>query len=337
MIGGTALDEQRVAHDRGRVSDTADDDAPDRDPDVGGDGGSHVGECHQPDRHAVDRRHRPPLEPRGSKEGTDDRADPARRPHQAEPEVARVERLLRQHDLRDVDEGDREHRQVPGDEHGHQRPRAAHDRDPLGDVTPVPSRLDPSLLQHGAGDPEDQDGGAEEAGGVQPVGDVRARGGDEHPAEQRPDRDRQLVGGPQQRVRARELLGRDEVRQAGIGGGAGEARRDPGEERERDDLPRPDGEGEQDEGGKPEQVGAEEQPLAGEPVDEGAERKADRHRRQEVGDQERADPNTASASGPRRRRSARSPRSTCRARRRASSRRGSGSSPTRARPPAGGR
>ena len=155
---------------------------------------------------------------------------------------------------------------------------------------PVALALHLPFLEQRRGDPDDEHRRDREAHGVQPVREVRPGDGDEDAAEHGAGHDRQLVGGAQQRVRARQQLLGDQVREACVGSRTGEAGGDSRDQSEDDDLPRADREGEQDEHGAAREVGADQNPLAGEPVDERAEQEADRDPGQEVGDQQRADP-----------------------------------------------
>jgi hypothetical protein len=188
----------------------------------------------------------------------DHRAEAVRRPEQAEPEVTGVERHLRQHDLRDVHEGDRQHRQVPREEHGQERPGAQDEPEPLSDVVPVSAAFGLAPLEQCPRDPEQEQPGDAEADGIDDVGRIRAGGCNDDSADQRPERDRQLLGEPQQPVRLREIDRRDQVRQPGVGGRPREAGCDPGQQRQRDDLTGGHGEREQDEHHHPHDVRTDE-------------------------------------------------------------------------------
>ena len=203
--------------------------------------GGDVADPHQRDRGRVDRRSCSAA--RATRTRTA-RRPPRRRPlavHiRPKPKTPASNDDLREEDLGDVDDArSSTHRDAPGDEHRH---AAARDRDdrrkPSATSCQWPAALAPS--PPGAARAEictTSTAESSEAGGVQPVREIRPGGGDEDAAEQRAGHDRQLVGRAQQRVRARQQLLGDEVRQAGVGSRAGEAGGDPGDQRERDDLP----------------------------------------------------------------------------------------------------
>ena len=138
-----------------------------------------------------------------------------------------------------------------------------------------------------------------------------------------PSVQRQVLDRLEQRVRARQVLVRDEVRQPRVDRRPEEAGREAGDGRERDDLRR-----------RSSRTGARRRRRAGrgrrrpsaaarEPVDERPEQEPDRDRRQEVGDQQRRDPRARVRPVARRRRRARRARAGARARSRASRGRGS--------------
>ncbi len=110
------------------------------------------------------------------------------------------------------------------------------------------------------------------------------------PADERPDHPGQVLDRLQEGVRARQVLVRDEVRQAGVHGRPEEARGNAGDTGQRDDRDRRFGEGQGAEDREADEVGADHQPPAREPVDERTEGDAENDDRQELRDQERAHP-----------------------------------------------
>ena len=167
----------------------------------------------------------------------------------------------------------------------------AHDLDPLGHVPPVPAALDAPLLEHGA---PGYGAAARRRSRSWPRSGRRRR------RRRRPRRRSRpssvpivIVSCSASAAASSPAAGRRPATRFGspaYAAGPGEPGGDAGDERERDDLPRADGEDEEDERAQADEVGADQQPLAREPVDERAEQQPDRDRRQEVGDQQRADP-----------------------------------------------
>ena len=119
---------------------------------------------------------------------------------------------------------------------------------------------------------------------------MRAREADEDPPGEGTGGRRQVLGRLEERVRTRQVLVADEVRQPGVDGRPEDAGREPGGGRERDDLARARRERQRGEDAEPGEIGGDHQPAAREAVDERAEDEPDGDRRQEVGDQERAHP-----------------------------------------------
>ena len=150
----------------------------------------------------------------------------------------------------------REHRHVPGDQHGQQRLRADRQREAVLQVGPVAAARGRGRLQQPLRDAVEEDGRDQERAGVDPVGRVDARSRDERAAGQRAERPGEVVHRLQQGVGAREVLVLDEVRQPGVGGRPEEAGRDAGDRGEGDDLRRARREGQRGEDAEADEVGA---------------------------------------------------------------------------------
>ena len=136
----------------------------------------------------------------------------------------------------------------------------------------------------------DEDGRDEERHRVDPVRGVRSRGGGEQAAEDRADGPAQVLDRLQQRVGIAELRLGHEVRDACVDGRTEEARRETGDECQRDDLARVRRERQCREDRGAQQVRRDHQPAALEPVEQRAEREADEDARQDLHDQHGADP-----------------------------------------------
>ena len=116
--------------------------------------------------------------------------------------------------------------------------RPADRAEPVAEVAPVAAADRALALQQPRRDPADERRRDGEGAGVQPVGEVRARGGDERTAEQRADRGRRPLGELQERVGVRQLVVVDEVRAARRGRPAGRTRcRSPRRRRARRSRP----------------------------------------------------------------------------------------------------
>ena len=124
------------------------------------------------------------LDQRRGGEPADDEADPRAGPEQAEAEVAGAERLLGEEHLGDVHDPARDHHDRPDDEHARERPRVPHDREALGEVAPAAAADRAVALQQPRRDERRRARPrARSVDGVDDVGEMRARGGDEHAAE----------------------------------------------------------------------------------------------------------------------------------------------------------
>ena len=128
LVGSAALDEQRVADDRDAVAEPTTQQHR-GDPDVRSDGRGESAAT------SADRgRHRPPRAPRmlqqHRRRGGCRARGRRRRPRGARSRSRRVERLLGEHDLRDVDARGRQHDDVPGQRTMRSAARAPDDRSP---------------------------------------------------------------------------------------------------------------------------------------------------------------------------------------------------------------
>ncbi len=231
------------------------------------------------DRGGIDRADRAVHGPADEDGAAEHEPDPGRRPHQPEAERARVEGLLGEHDLGDVDRSLGDHRQVPDDEDDEQRRGAAHERDPVDHVAPVPPRERLVALEERRRDAREQERRDAEADRVHPVGEVRAGGGDDDPADERAGGRRHPLRRLEQEVRLRQVVVGDEVRHAREQGRPEERVADACDEGEPDDRAGGVGERQGGEDPEPEHVRADEQELAREPVDERAAEEAHERRR----------------------------------------------------------
>jgi hypothetical protein len=122
MIGSAALHEQQVADDRGAVPDEADRDEgggqrePRRD---GGEGDAGRPERQRDDVHARDAE---AVDPATAVEAADGEPQPGRADEDPEAQVAGVEYVLREEDLRDVEERVAYDGDTPDDEDHEERP-----------------------------------------------------------------------------------------------------------------------------------------------------------------------------------------------------------------------
>ena len=289
-IGRAPLDQQRIADDRGAVAQPGDDDADGGDPDVGSDGRSSDADRHHPKAGDVDARELSPLDESADRETADEEADSGACEHEAETEVARLERDLGEHDLGDVDSGDPEHAHVPRDEHRQQGPGAANQCKAFPHVAPVTLRRGMSDLEEARRDPKDQRRREEEGDRVDRVGPVRARCGDEDAAGERAEHGRHRVGRLEHALRARQLRVLDEVRQSRVDRRAEETGCEPGDRSQHDDLGRALRKRERAEDEEANDVRGDHHAAPREAVDERAHREAEHDRGQEVGDQQRAHP-----------------------------------------------
>ena len=146
-----------------------------------------------------------------------------------------MEGLFGEEHLGDVDDAAGEHHRRPDDEDADERARVADHGEPLREVAPAASADRPVALEQPPRDERDEQGREGEGDRVDGVGQVRAGERDEHPAEEGPERGRRRVDELHERVRAGQLLPRDEVRQPGEDRRAEEAVPDPGDRREDDD------------------------------------------------------------------------------------------------------
>ena len=130
----------------------------------------------------------------------------------------------------------------------------------------------------------------EERRGVDPVGDVGARGRDDEAAERGADRPRQVLAGAEARVGRREIGRGDEIGKPGVRGRPEEPRREAGCGSEHHDRLGAVRERERREDAEPREVGDDHDPAARQPVDQRSEQQADCHGGQEVCDEQRAHP-----------------------------------------------
>ena len=121
LIGRAALDEQPVADDDRAVPGGATDHERDGEPDRAAQRCSAPPDSHEHDRADVVPPEADLAERRRAEEAPDREPDAARGDERAEPDVARVERVLREDDLGDVDRGRADERDVPDDEHRAER------------------------------------------------------------------------------------------------------------------------------------------------------------------------------------------------------------------------
>ena len=204
-----------------------------RDPDVRRHRRDAVADRHEGDPEPVQPAHARARRSTGARgEAADDepeaRAAPTR---SAEAEVAASKIDLRKHDLGHVDAA------LPSMTmfHAMSTVRSARERrrsaDAVADVAPVPAALDLPACSCAPGIRSEQHGREEEGERVDPVGEIRALSGDRMPPTSGPDHPRQVVGRLEQRVRARQLVVVDQVRQPRVDRRPEEARRDAGERR----------------------------------------------------------------------------------------------------------
>ena len=177
VVGRTALDEQRVADDRGPVPDPAESEHQTATQTFGRHRGGDVAE--RPSAPiATPCRRRTCSAARARTTATEaptTRPSPLAAHISPKPKSPASNETFGEHDLGHVDERDREHGEVPRDEHGHQRARAADEREARrrGRASARGSRHGPAWSSR-AGIADEQDRRDDEAGRVQRVGEVGA-------------------------------------------------------------------------------------------------------------------------------------------------------------------
>ena len=216
----------------------------------------------------------------------------ARSDEDAEADIARVQRLLREHHLGDVHRGAPDHGEVPDDQHGPERRRGEDEANPVADVSPVAARERLLGAKLALGNRRDEARRDEERDCVHRIGDGRPPLRQHHPGGDRPDHPRDRLDRLQERVGIRELVVRHEVGKAGVDRGPEETGRDTGDARERDDRAGAAHERQRGEDAEAHEIGRDHEPPPREAVDERAEDEPEHDDRQEVCDEQGGDPDS---------------------------------------------